>query len=226
MCDRAERAILPTADELESVLYEASERSVYAVENQLKQGFLTAKEGERIGLGGSYVYEGGSVNAVREITSLCIRVPHEVYGCAEEIYRACLSDKLRSVLLLSPPGGGKTTILRELSRVVCEKMRVNTLICDERGELSAGDTGVTSDVVRFCDKCTAFTAGIRALRPDLIVTDELLPSDYEAVKRAIDGGICVFASAHLTCVEDVPQKLFERYVLLKGVGQVGEIICG
>ena len=63
------------------------------------------------------------------------------------------------------------------------------------------------------------------MRPDLIVTDELLPEDYAAVRRAMEGGVCVFASAHLKRVCDVPQKLFERYVLLDGVGRVGAV-CG
>ena len=95
---------------------------------------------------------------------------------------------------------------------------------DERGELSAGETGPTSDIIRFADKATAFTAGIRAMRPDLIVTDELLPEDYGAVARAIAGGVSVFASAHLTRFEDVPQKLFARYVILKGVGGIGQVL--
>ena len=151
--------------------------------------------------------------------------PHTVEGCAEAIYARCLSDKLRSVLILSPPGEGKTTMLRDLARLVSVRRSLNILVSDERGELSAGDLGRTADVIRHADKLTAFTAGIRAMRPDLIVTDELLPEDYAAVRRAMEGGVCVFASAHLKRVCDVPQKLFERYVLLDGVGRVGAV-CG
>lgn len=158
-------------------------------------------------------------------TSLCIRVPHAVEGCAEEIYRRCLTDRLRSLILLSPPGEGKTTLLRDLARLVCERRLLNVLVSDERGELAAGDPGKTADVIRFADKLTAFTAGIRAMRPELIVTDELLPEDYAAVGRAIGSGICVFASAHLVRVCDVPQKLFDRYILLDGLGKIGTI-CG
>ena len=114
-------------------------------------------------------------------------------------------------------------MLRDLTRLVCERRGLNVLVSDERGELSAGNLGATADVVRYADKLTAFTAGIRAMRPDLVVTDELLPEDYAAVKRAIEGGIFVFASAHLKRVRDVPQKLFERYVVLDGLGRVGAI---
>ncbi len=219
----AGEALTPTKKEVEDTLFAASGFCVYSVENQLRQGFVTAREGERIGVAGSVVYDGANVLSVRDVTSLCVRVPHAVTGCAEEVYRQCFSEGICSVLLLAPPGEGKTTILRDLTRLVCERTSLNVLVSDERGELSAGELGATADVVRFADKLTAFTAGIRAMRPDVIVTDELLPEDYAAVRRARAGGICVFASAHLKRVEDVPEKLFERYVTLNGLGRIGAV---
>ncbi len=222
----AGEALLPTLAEIGEIVRAACGYSVYAAENQLKQGFVTAQGGARIGLAGDFVYERGEVHAVRDVTSLCIRVPHEIRGCAEEIYARCLADKLRSVLILAPPGEGKTTILRDLCRLVSARRHVNLLVSDERGELSAGDLGETSDVIRFADKLTAFTAGIRALRPDVIATDELLPADYPAAERAICANIKVFASAHLARYADVPAKIFARYVILDGLGRVGEIVDG
>ncbi len=228
---RKNAALLPTAEEIEDTVFQASGRSLYAVENELKQGFLTA-DGVRIGIAGSYVYENGSVLAVRSFTSLCIRIPHEILGCAREIYEKCFSAGLCSLLVMAPPGEGKTTVLRDLSRLVCENMGCNVLVCDERGELSAGDLGETSDCMKFADKLTAFTAGVRAMRPDLIVTDELLPCDYPAVERAVRAGVHVFASAHLLRFCDVPKGLFARCILLDGLGHVGSIfneegeICG
>lgn len=223
--ESARSALIPAASEVEETLFAASGFSVYAVENQIRRGFVTGKCGERIGIAGSVVYEGKGILSINSVTSLCIRIPHEILGCAEEIYERCLSSKMTSVLLMSPPGQGKTTILRDLTRIVCEKKLLNVLVSDERGELSAGDLGATSDVVRFADKMTAFTEGIRAMRPDVIVTDELLPEDYAAVRRAIESGISVIASAHLTKWENVPEKLFRRYVFLNGLGEVGKI-CG
>ena len=197
VCEQRQ-AILPTAEEVRETLFAASGYSVHSVENQIRQGFVTAKCGERVGIAGSVVYDGNGVLSVHSVSSLCIRVPHEIRGCARELFDRCLSDGLKSVLVMS-------------------------LVSDERGELSAGDTGSTSDVMRFADKSTAFTAGIRAMRPDVIVTDELLTEDYAAVRRAIEGGIHVFASAHLVRMEDVPQKLFDRYVRLNGLGRIGRI---
>jgi len=219
-------AYFPSGEEVEETVFAASGYSVYAVENQIRQGFIVGNCGERIGLAGSYVYEKNSVLAVRSFTSLCIRIPHEIVGCADRIYRACLQNGLQSVLVMSPPGVGKTTILRDLSRLVSKNYRCNVLVSDERGELSAGNLGETSDCILFADKATAFTAGIRALRPDLIVTDELLTEDYEAVRRAVEGGVKVFASAHLTRYEQVPQKLFSYYAVLNGLGMIGSILNG
>ncbi len=219
----AGEAICATGGEVEETLFAACGYSVYSVEDQIRRGFVTGRCGERIGIAGTYVYEKGAVHSIREITSLCIRIPHEIRGCAEEIFARCMNGGPVSVLILAPPGEGKTTILRDLARLVSEKTACNILVSDERGELAAGDLGRTADVVRFADKMTAFTAGIRAMRPELIVTDELLPEDYDAVERAMFAGICVFASAHLKRYEDVPKKLFSRYVILNGLGRIAEI---
>lgn len=216
-------ALFPTGQEIADTLFAASGYSVYAVENQIKRGFVTGGEGERVGIAGTYVYEGNGALSVHSVTSLCIRVPHAVEGCAEELYEKGFSDGICSLLVLAPPGEGKTTLLRDLTRLVCRRTRLNVLVSDERGELSAGDLGESCDVIRFADKATAFTAGIRAMRPDVIVTDELLTEDYAAVRRAMESGIAVLASAHLKKVDDVPFKIFDRYVVLDGLGKIGGV---
>lgn len=217
LTEYSEQAIICTTFDIAECVYKAGEYSVYSVEEELKKGFLTARNGERIGLAGEYVFEKGQPLALRNFTSLCVRVPHEIKGCGRKIYEKCLSNGLKNCLIVSPPGLGKTTILRDLARLLGENTHKNVLICDERGEISCGDCGKTSDVMKFADKNTAFEAGIRAMRPDVIITDELSPSDCEGIKRAIVAGVSVLASAHFADIKDIKTPflgLFERYIVL------------
>lgn len=217
LTDREEQAVVCDGQDIADCIFRAGNYSVYSVEEQIRQGFITAQNGERIGIAGEYVFEKGQPFAMRNFSSLCVRVPHEIENCGMEIYRSCMSDKLRSLLLCSPPGLGKTTILRDLSRIISEKTNKNVLICDERGEISCGNVGKSCDVLKFADKQTAFTSGIRALRPDVIITDELSLQDCAAVEKAIYAGVCVLSSAHFADMKKVVKPffgLFERYVLL------------
>lgn len=239
---RIDLAIVASYSDIENIIYRASEYSVYSVTDQLKQGFLTGAGGERIGLAGIFVYENGSTFTVKEVTSLNIRVPHEIKGCAENIYRTCFAHDLKSALILSPPGRGKTTILRDLTRLISAHRLINVLINDERNEISAAsrdyslDTGAFSDVIRYSGKSDALTAAVRAMRPDLIVTDELIgDGEIDAVAACIRGGVEVLASAHFRDLESMRasppfaralrEKLFGYYILLssEGIGRVAGI---
>jgi len=225
LTDIREKSIVCTAYDIEEIVFRAGEYSVYSVEEQIKSGFLTAKGGERIGLSGEYVFEKGQPIALRNFTSLCIRVPHEVKGSAEEVYKICMSDKVQNLLLMSSPGLGKTTIMRDLARSLSERTRKNILICDERGELSVGELGDTCDVVRFCDKKRTFLNGIRAMRPEVIITDELSEGDIVALQNAVAAGITIIASAHFSDMSYVRTPflgMFQRFVLL-GEEVVGKI---
>ncbi len=231
LTEHRDKAIVCDREELAECVFRAGKCSVYSVEEQIKQGFITAERGERLGLAGEYVFERGQPLAMRNFTSLCIRVPHEIKGCAKEIYESCMSDRVRNLLLASSPGLGKTTILRDLARILSQKTRKNLLICDERGEISAGEMGDTCDVLRFSDKERAFEAGVRALRPDIVITDELLPKDCAAIEKAIYAGISVVASAHFSDIRFVqPPYLgkFDRYVFLdeQEIGKIKGIYDG
>lgn len=224
-----ENALIPSFLEVTDCVYKASEYSVYAVEEELKKGFLTVKNGVRIGLAGEYVFDKGQPLSIRNITSLCVRIPHEIYGSGEEIYNTCMRDRVKNLLIMSAPGLGKTTILRDLARILGKNDLKNVLICDERGEIGVGNVGDTCDIIRYADKVTAFEIGIRALRPDIIITDELSERDCRMVEMAICAGVTVLASAHIATWDGLNKPflgLFERYVLLSEIGKIAGIYDG
>ncbi len=223
---RAERAITVSEEEIETTVFTAGKFSVYSVEEQIKKGFITAEHGERIGLAGEFVFDKGQALTAKNFTSLCIRVPHEIIGAGQRVYDVCFQDGIKNTLICSPPGQGKTTVLRDLCRLISENYFKNVLVCDERGEIAVGNLGETVDVYVYADKQTAFEAGIRAMRPDVIVCDELSLSDISAVKRGIDGGVKVLASAHIENAESLNiemQRLFERFVFLSK-DEIGKVV--
>ena len=128
LTERRENALVCSVTDIADCVYRAGKYSVYSVEEQIKKGFITAENGVRIGLAGEFVFEKEKPLALRSFYSLCIRIPHEVIGCGEEIYQRCMSDRVHNVLIMSPPGLGKTTILRDISRIMSKKTKKNLLI--------------------------------------------------------------------------------------------------
>ncbi len=212
------------ADEITPVLNNATGGCIYNYTEQMKSGFITVEHGVRIGIAGEYVTDGGAVNTIKNVTSLNIRIPHEVAGCADKICKSLFNCNPQSTLIFSKPGMGKTTMLRDIARYLTNTTLLNVLVFDERGEIAAMDgfgegfdLGAV-DVVRcFCKK-GAIASAIRAMKPDVIITDELYgDEDIKAVKYAADCGITVIASSHITDREILKTMPFRYFVELKSV---------
>jgi len=245
ICEKLEDAFVASSGFVNEVVVRSTDYSLYAANDQLKTGFLSLKGGVRIGVCGEVVIEGGQVKTIKNFNGINIRIPHEVIGCADRIYKECFSDGLNNTLIISPPGAGKTTILRDLARVLgLREPKVNVLIVDERCEIAASfggkssmNVGEHSDVFVLSPKSFAFGAGIRALAPDVIITDELASEDdTRAVSLAVNSGVCVIASVHGKNVNDIKRKsgfnelvegeVFEKFVVLsgrKGPGTIEEV---
>lgn len=194
-------------EDVERVLAVASDFSVYAVNEQLVRGYVS-RRGIRIGVAGEGVVEEGRMLTMKHIAFLTLRVPHEVKGGAERVRGAVFGDGVKNTLVISPPYGGKTTLLRELARL--SSFSRDTLIIDERFELAAAEEGVPTldvgdcDVVSGVDKLAAYENTIRAMHPEVIVTDELFRgSEAEAVCDMVRSGVKVFASLHGRGAESV-----------------------
>lgn len=226
------------------ILSRATEMSVYRYNSQIKEGFITTSGGIRIGLAGEVVdAEGLDVRTIKNPTSLVIRVPHEVKNCANQVLPYIVdSGGIKNTLIISPPGCGKTTFIRDIARALSyEKEIINSLIVDERFEISGFstlDVGATTDVILGGNKEFAFTSAVRALRPDVIITDEIgTKSDAYAIKQASLSGVKVIATAHAKNEQElklrtpfidlINNKIFERIVVLsrrEGMGTVEDIL--
>lgn len=210
------------------VLNAATGGCVYSYTEQMKSGFITVEHGVRIGIAGEYVTEKGVVNTIKNVTSLNIRIPHDIKDCAEYLFKTVFSNGLKSALIFSKPGLGKTTMLRDIARKLSSTK--NVLVFDERGEIAAldgygdgFDLG-TVDVVRCYSKLGAISSAIRAMKPDVIITDELYgDDDMRAVQYAADCGITVIASSHISDSEKLKKTPFEYFVKLKSLGATPEI---
>ncbi len=213
--------------ELTPILGAAMEKSVYVYSEQLKNAFITVDGGVRIGIAGEYVAEGGRIKTVQKPTSLNIRIPHEAKGCADGIYATLVDVNPHSTLIFSPPGYGKTTILRDLARHTGSKLGLNVLVFDERYELSALDgngkgynLGMNCDIVRGADKLCGFANAIRVMKPDIVICDELYgEGDFAAVRYAADCGIKVLASSHYSDKAKLKSLPFDCFVELTGIGK-------
>lgn len=235
--DEKNENMLVTKQMIESVIKTATENSIYAYNYQIKQGFITAVGGVRLGIGGeSVTSENFMPMTMKDICSINIRIPHEIIGCSNIAFKFIYSKEsgIKNTLIISPPGAGKTTFLRDITRQIS---RINdkiysTLIVDERFEIASVvngepmlDIGDFADIVSGSNKEFAFSNGIRALRPDVIITDELVSkSDSTACENAIMSGVKVIASIHSSSISElkekenfkemIAKKVFERYIVL------------
>ena len=236
---REERfALTVSADFLQQSLRLLSANSFYAMEEQLKNGFITLAGGHRAGLVGRAVLKEGKIATLTDISGINLRLARFVKGAAEEIKPYLYENgELHSTLIISPPGAGKTTVLRDLA--YCLPYTVS--VVDERGELAGSFNGRHSlplgagvDVLDGCPKAEGINLLLRSMGPEVILCDEIgSKADAEAIFAAVTSGVKIIATAHGGSIEQIIDKpdlarllnakVFKRLLLLGAQPQIGSL---
>ena len=222
---------------IDFIVCKATDSSMYAFSNQLKQGFVSISGGVRIGISGEVVYgENGEIKTIKNYQGLVIRIPHEVRNCSSNIMNHIFNNgKVLNTLIVAPPAGGKTTFIRDIARNLSSFPQIlNLLIVDERYELSgsingksAFDVGFFSDVISGSSKAYGFYEGIRTMRPDVILCDEISTrEDIDALSFASNSGVSVIASTHArNCRELARKNIFSDVLKHKCFDRFIELSC-
>ena len=214
-------------EELKHVIRIATHNSLYAFQDQIKMGYISYN-GIRIGLVGSVVMDKDKIITIKEFTSLIIRIPHEIVGCSDSLN--IVLPTFENTLIVSPPYGGKTTLIRDLARRLSK--HYDTLLIDERGEIhnNSFSFGERLDVFKDAPKSFVIEGVIRATSPEIIVMDELFNTcDMSVIREITRSGIKVLASIHgdnVSMIKNVyPEltKYFTNVIELSNKPKVGTI---
>ena len=227
-----------SSEELLKILQLVCENSIYSYQHQISEGFVTIKGGHRVGISGSCVIENGKVININYINSLNFRIARQVVGASNEIIKYILNiekNNVKNTLIVSPPGAGKTTILKDISMQISSGINklnfeaINTGIVDERGEIAAlykgipqNNIGMKVDVLDNVSKGIGMKMLVRSMSPQVIIADEIGgQEDVEAINYVMCSGCKGIFSAHGEKIEDLYLNIFLKQLL---IGHVFEII--
>lgn len=232
--------IIPDSALISEIVANFCRNSVYAHWEDIREGFITLSGGHRVGIGGRAVKNSDTISGMTDFSSVNIRIAREYKGCATSCMKYILNEeKILNTVIISPPGVGKTTLLRDITRLLASRYKVTVI--DERFEIAATeggrpqfDIGNEADVLSGFSKSIGITHALRSLSPDVIVCDEIgTEKDRCALENILKGGCKIITSMHGYSIEEAMTKkkelmeLFDTAVLLwrnKGKPEVAKCL--
>ncbi len=197
-------AVTVTEGDMKSALELITSYSLYAYENEIRNGFITISGGHRVGVCGEVNSGPHGITHLKSIQALNYRFAREVIGCSDKLMGRIVENRsIKNTLIVSPPMCGKTTLLRDIARNL-SLMGKRVSIVDERGEIAASsgkispfDLGFGCDILSGALKSCGMLYMLRSMSPDVIITDEIgEKDDLEAIREIKKRGVSVIASLH------------------------------
>ena len=222
-----------TAEDAVQLLSKISHFSIYTIEEELKRGYITIAGGHRVGLAGKVILENGQVKAIQNISSFNIRIAKEKIGIAEPLIPYLCEAQWLHTMIIGPPQTGKTTLLRDIARIVSTGDPSRGIvpkkigIVDERSEIAGSMNGIPQltfgprvDVLDACPKAEGMMMMIRSMSPDVLIVDEIgRKEDTEAILEAVHAGIILIMTTHGNTLAEIQQRPSLQAILKQGVFQ-------
>lgn len=236
---------LPTKKEAAYILNQLSEYSLYRMEEELRNGFITIEGGHRVGIAGGIITTEKKVKAIQPVSFFNIRIAKQKKGCADTLMPYIYDGAYHHTMILGAPQSGKTTVIRDICRQIAVQSDSNrskkVTIIDERSEIAASirgvpqhDIGMRTDVLDACPKAEGMMMAIRTLSPDILIVDEIgAEKDVEAIIEASQAGVKIICTLHASDMADLyrrptlqkllQESIFERFLLLGQGRKIGKL---
>lgn len=243
-----ENGVVITKNEIKETMEYISNYSLYAFEDEIRQGFITINGGHRIGIAGKIIMEDGSIKGMKHISFINIRLAHQIKGCGDAILPYLInheSNDIYHTIIISPPRCGKTTLLRDIIRQLSNGNKYiegkSIGVVDERSEIGAcymgtpqNELGIRTDILDCCPKAKGMMMLIRSMSPQIIAVDEVgSREDIEAIDYVSGCGCKLIATVHGNSIDDIRNKpvlrelvqkgIFERYIILSNKSEIGHL---